>query len=133
MLAIIQCRIICLSVSYPKISILRHTVTILVVVLYGCETWSFRKGEKSKLRVIENRVVGRTFGPKRDDVTGEWRKLHNEELSALYSLPNIIQANKSRRMTWVEHVVRMLASGSARRILVRIPDEKRQFGKSRPK
>ena len=57
---------------------------ILPVVLYGCETWLFTLREKCRLRVFENRVLRRTFGPKRDEVTGEWRKLHNEELSDLY-------------------------------------------------
>jgi uncharacterized membrane protein len=71
---------------------------ILPVVLYGCETWSLTLREKHRLRVFENRVLRRIFGPKRDEVTGEWRKLHNEELHDLYSLPSIIRIIKSRRM-----------------------------------
>ena len=67
------------------------------VVLYGCETWSLTLGEKRKLRVFENRMFRRVFGLKSDEVTGEWRKLHNEELSDLYSLPNIVRVVKSRR------------------------------------
>jgi hypothetical protein len=63
--------------------------------------------EKSRDRVFENRVLRRIFGPKRDDVTGEWRKLHNEELHILYSSPNIIRRIKSRRMRWAGHVARM--------------------------
>jgi hypothetical protein len=59
------------------------------------------------LRVFENRVLRRTLGPKRDDVTGEWRKLHNEELNDLYSSPNIVRMIKSRRMRWAGHVARM--------------------------
>ena len=59
------------------------------------------------LRVFENRVLRRVFGPKRDEVTGEWKKLHNEELSDLYSLPNILRVVKSRRMRWAGHVARM--------------------------
>jgi len=70
----------------------------LPVVLYGCETWSLILREERRLRVFENRVLRRVFGPKRDAVTEEWRKLHNEELSGLYSLPNIVQVVKSRRM-----------------------------------
>jgi hypothetical protein len=68
------------------------------VVLYGCETWSLTAREKHKLRVFENRVLRRIFGPKRDGVTGGWRKLHNEELHNLYSSPSIIIIIKSRRL-----------------------------------
>jgi len=68
------------------------------VVLYGCETWSLTLREERRLSVLDNRVLRRVFGPKRDEVTGEWRKLHNEELSDLYSLPNIARVVKSRRM-----------------------------------
>jgi len=61
------------------------------VVLYGCETWSLTLREKGGLRVFENRVLRKVFGPKRDEVTGKWRKLHKEELNDLYSLPNIVR------------------------------------------
>jgi hypothetical protein len=67
---------------------------ILKVVLYGCETWSVTVREKQRLRVFENRVLRRIFGPKRDEATGEWRRLHNEELNDLYSSPNIIRVIK---------------------------------------
>jgi hypothetical protein len=77
------------------------------VVLYGLETWSLTLGEEHRLRVFENRVLRRIFGPKRDEVTGGWRKLHNEELHNLYSSPSIIRMIKSRRTTWAEHVARM--------------------------
>ena len=79
-----------------KIKIYR--TIILPVVLYGCETWSLTLREKGRLRVFENRVLRKVFGPKRDEVTWEWRKLHNEELNDLYSLPNIVRVVKSRRM-----------------------------------
>jgi hypothetical protein len=68
------------------------------VVLYGCETWSLTLREEHRLRAFENRVLRRIFGPKRDEVTGEWRKLHNEELRDLYSSSSIIRIIKSRRM-----------------------------------
>jgi hypothetical protein len=68
------------------------------VVLYGCETWSLTLREEHRLGVIEKRVLRRIFGPKRDEVTGEWRKLHNEELHDLYSSPSIIRIIKSKTM-----------------------------------
>jgi len=80
-----------------------YRTIILPVVLYGCETWSLTLREERRIRVFENRVL-RVFGPKRDKVTGKWRKLHNEELSDLYSLPNTVRVVKSRRMRWAGHV-----------------------------
>ena len=80
---------------------------IFPVVLYGCETWSLTLREEHRLRVFENRVLRRIFGPKRDEITEEWRKLHNEELTDRYSSPNIIRVIKSRRMRWAGHVARM--------------------------
>jgi hypothetical protein len=74
------------------------------VVLYGCETWSLTLREEHKLRVFENRVLRRKFGSKRDEVTGGWRKLQNEELYNLYSSSRIIRMMKSRRMRWAGHV-----------------------------
>jgi len=88
-----------------KIKIYR--TLILSVVLYGCETWSLTLREERKLRVFENMVLRRIFGPRRDEVTGEWRRLHNEELNDLYCSPNIVRVIKSRRMGWAGHVARM--------------------------
>jgi hypothetical protein len=79
----------------------------LVHVLYGCEIWSLTLREEYILRVFENRVLMRIFGPKRDEVAGGWSKLHNEELHDLYSSPSIIRVIKSRRMRWAGHVARM--------------------------
>ena len=75
-----------------------YRTIILPVVLYGCETWSLTLREDRKLRVFENVVLRRIFGPRRDEVTGEWRRVHNEELNHLYSSPNIVRVIKSRRM-----------------------------------
>jgi hypothetical protein len=74
--------------------------------MYGCETWSLTFREECRLRVSENRVLRRIFGPKREE-DGSWRKLHNDELHSLYSSSNIIRVIKSRRMRWVGHVARM--------------------------
>jgi len=83
------------------------------------------------LKVFENRVLRRVFGPKRDELTGEWRKLHNEELSDLYSLPNILRVVKSRRMRWAVHVARMGEGRGVYRFLVVKPEEKRRLGRPR--
>jgi hypothetical protein len=81
--------------------------------------------------MFENRVLRRIFGPKRDEVTGEWIKLHNEELNGLYSLPNIVRVIKSRRLRWAGHVERMGEGRDVYRVLVGKPEGKRPLGRPR--
>jgi hypothetical protein len=87
--------------------------------------------EECRLRIFENRLLRRIFGPKRDEVTGEWRRLHNEELYSLYSSPNIIRVIKSRRLRWAGHVARMGERRSAYRALVGKPEGRRSLGRHR--
>ena len=98
-----------------KIKIYR--TIILPVVLYGCETWLLTLREERKLRVFENMVLS-IFGPRRDEVMGEWRRLHNEGLNDLYSSPSIVRVIKSRRMRWAGHVARMGEKRGVYRVLV---------------
>jgi hypothetical protein len=84
-----------------------YKTIILPLVLCGCETWSLTLRDENRLRVFENRVLRRIFGPKRDTVSGEWRKLHNEELRDLYSSSSIIRIIKSKGIRWAGHVARM--------------------------
>ena len=95
------------SLLSKNLKIKIYRTIILPVVLYGCETWSLALREEHRLRVFENRVLRRIFGPRRDGVTGEWKKLHNEELNDLYSPPNIVRVIKSGRMRWAGHIERM--------------------------
>jgi hypothetical protein len=104
---------------------------ILPFVLYGCEAWSLTLRKERRLKVFENRVLRRVFGPKRDEVTGEWRKLYNEELNDLYTLPNIVRVVKSRRMRWAWHVARMGEGRGVHRVLVGKPKGKRPLGRPR--
>ena len=103
----------------------------LSLSLYGCETWSLTLREEHRLRVFENRVLRRIFGSKRDGVTGEWRKLHNEELNDLYSSPNIVRVIKSRRMRWAEHVACVEEGRGVHKVLVGKPEGKRPLGRPR--
>jgi len=103
----------------------------LTVVLYGCETWSLTLREKSRLRVFENRVLRGIFGPNRDEVRGEWKKLHNEDLNDAYCSPNIIQMIKSSRMRWTGHVARVGERRGAYWVLVGKPEGKGPFGRPR--
>ena len=84
--------------------------------------------EERKLRVFENEVLWRIFGPRSDEVTGEWRRLHNEELNGLYCLLNIVRVIKSRRMRWAGHVTRMGEERGVYRVLVGKPESKNHWG-----
>jgi len=87
--------------------------------------------EERKLRVFENRVLRKIFGLRRDEVMGEWRRLHNEELNELYSSPNIVRVIKSRRMRWAGHVARMVEERGVYRVLVGKPEGRRPLGRPR--
>ena len=103
----------------------------LPVVVYGCETWLLTLREERRLRVFESRVLGRIFGPKRYKVTGEWRKLHKEELNDLYCSPNIVQVKTSRRMRWAGHVACMGERRGIYKVMVGKSEEKRPLGRPR--
>jgi hypothetical protein len=107
-----------------------NKTTILPVVLYGCETWSLTLREEHRLRMYENMILRRKFGPKRVEMTGERRKLHNEELHNLYSFPDIRQV-KSRRMRWAGHVECMGEEGKMYKVLVGKPEGRRPLGTPR--
>ena len=115
--------------KYTKIKI--HSTTVLPVVLYGCASWSLTLREEHRLRVFRNRVLRERFGHKRDEETGEWRRVHNEELFDLYSSTNIVQVIKSRRMRWVGCVVNRGARRGTYRVLVGKPEGKRPIGRPR--
>jgi hypothetical protein len=109
-----------------KIKIYR--TIILPVVLYGCGTWSLTLREERKLGVLENMVLRRIFEPRRNEVRGEWRGLHNEELNDLYSSPNIVRVVKERSMRWAGHVARVGEERGEYRVLVGKPEGKRPLG-----
>ena len=101
------------------------------VGLYGCETWSLTLREGRKLRVFENMVLRRIFGPRRDEVTEEWRRLHNEELNDLYPSHNIVRVIKSRRMRWAGNVARMGERRELYRVLLGKPEGRSPLGRPR--
>jgi hypothetical protein len=101
-------------------------------VLCGCETWSLTLREEHRLRVFENRVLRKIFGPKMEE-DGSRRKLHNGELHSLYSSPNIVRVIKSRKMRWAGHMARMSVGRGVYRVLVGRPEGKRPLGRPRHK
>jgi hypothetical protein len=108
-----------------------HKIIIFPVVLYGCETWSMTLRRERRLRVSENRVLRKIFGPKKDNVTREWRKLHNEELIDMYSSPNSFRVIKLRTIRWVGHVANMGEMRGVYSVLVGKPEGMRPFGRPR--
>jgi hypothetical protein len=132
MLATIWSRNFSFLVYCPKnIKIRIYKSIILTVVLYGCETWSLTLKVEQRLSVFENNVLRRIFGPKRDEVTGKWRQLHNEKLRDLYSSPSIIRILKSRRMRLAGHAARMIEKRNTYGLLVRKPEGKRLLRRPR--
>jgi hypothetical protein len=103
---------------------------VILPALFGCETWSLTLREERRLRAFENRVL-RIFGPKRDEVILEWRKLHNEELNDLYCSASIVRERKLRRMRWAGHVARMGERRGVFRVLVEKPEGRRPLGRHR--
>ena len=116
-----------------RLKIKIHRTIILLVILYGCETWSLILREERRPRVFESKVLRRKFGPKRDEETGEWRKRHNVELYDLYPSSNLVQVIKSRKMRWVGHVVCKGERKGLYRVLVGKPEGKRPLGRPRRK
>ena len=104
---------------------------ILLVVLCECEAWSLTLREQRKLGVFENRVLRRILGPKRDEITGEWKKLYKEAINGLYSSANIIRVIKSRRMIWAEQVARVRERRDVYRVVVEKPEGRRKLGRRR--
>jgi hypothetical protein len=122
-------------------------ILVISIILYNTTEWSHLKDNSRKVylgirhsrrfwwviwrNVLGNRVLRRVFGTKTEEVTGEWRKLHNKELNDLYSLPNIVRVVKSRRMRWAGHVARMGEDWVVHGVLVGKPEEKRPLGRPR--
>jgi hypothetical protein len=106
MLAPVHFKIFPPLICHRRIVKIKIYKTVILLILYGCETWSLVLREEHRLRMFEKRVLRRIFGPKRDEVISGWRKLHNKELHNLYS-SSIIRVIKSRRVRWVGHVAHM--------------------------
>jgi hypothetical protein len=117
--------------SYPLSRETENYTNVMIILAAVRNVWSLTLREEHRLRVFENKVLRRTFGPKRDDVMGEWRKLHNEELRDLYSSPSIIRIMKSKMMRWAGHVARMGEKRNAYRLLVEGQRERYRLGRPR--
>jgi len=114
-----------------NIKIKIYITVILPFVLYRYENWSLTLRKEHRLRVFENWMLRRIFGPKRDKITGDWRKLHREELNDVYSSPNIVQLIKSRSRSWAGYVARLEERGGVYRVLLGKPEGKGQFARPR--
>ena len=114
---------VCSEIRIKQSAQSEHRVEVLNV------TWSLTLREERKVRVFQNMVLWRIFGPRRDEMTGEWRRLHNEELNDLYCSPNIVRVIKSRRMRWAGHVARMGEERGVYRVLLGKPEERRPLGR----
>jgi hypothetical protein len=108
-----------------------YKITVFPVIVYGCESWPLILMEDLRLTVFENMVLRRIFGPKRDEVTGVWRKVHNKEFHNLYSSSNTIRVIKGRRMKWVGHVACMVEMINKHKILVGNPEGTKPLGRPR--
>jgi hypothetical protein len=113
------------SLLSSNVKVKTYRIIIFPVIFCGYETRSLALREECRLRVLENGELRRIFGPKRDEVTGEWRRLHNKELYALYSSPHIIRVIKSRRLRWAGHVTGTGERRGAYRVFVGKPEGKR--------
>jgi hypothetical protein len=119
------------SLLSRNVKIKIYRTIILPVVVYGYESWLLALRDECRLRVFENRVLRRITGAKRDEVTGEWRRLHNKELYVVYFSSNIIWVIKSRRLIWAEHVAHMGERRGAYRALMGEPEGRRPLGRPR--
>ena len=119
------------SLLSKNIKIKINRTIILLVILCECGTWSLTLREERRLRGLETRVLRKIFGLRRNEVKGEWRKLHNEELNNLYTSPSVVRVVKSRRMRWVGHVARMAEGRGVYRISVGKPEGSRSLGRPR--
>ena len=115
---------------FTELKINIHWTIILHVLLYGCETWSLKLRDERRVRVFEKRLL-RIFGSKKEEVKGEWRKIHNEELNDMYCSPNILQVIKSKRMRWAGHVACKGERRGVCRVLVGKPEWKKPLGRPR--
>jgi hypothetical protein len=131
MLATIQFSLLSSPLLSRNVKVKLYKTIILPVVLYGCETWSLSLREEHRLRVFENSFLRRIFGHKGDEVTGDWRKLLNEELHNFYSSPDIIRQVKSRRMRWAGHVAGIVDERKVSKVLVGKPEGNRPLGRPR--